>query len=51
MSRLSLPVPNKAQRTVELLYKSMEGRMHAGPSGSCPVDLSLSFVQMCQAQS
>jgi len=51
MSRLSLPVPDKAQRTVQLLYKTMEGRMHAGPSGSCPVDLSLSFVQMCQAQS
>lgn len=51
MSRLALTVPDKAQRTVELLYRTMVGRVHAGPSGSCPVDLSLSFVHLCQSQS
>jgi NADPH-dependent glutamate synthase beta subunit-like oxidoreductase len=51
MSRLSIITQNKAQTTVEELYKDLERRISASPSGLCPVDLAASFLKMCHAQS
>ena len=51
MSRLSIVTQNKAQRTVEELYKDLERRISASPSGLCPVDLAASFLKLCHAQS
>ena len=51
MSRLSIITQSKAQTTVEELYKDLERRISASPSGLCPVDLAASFLKMCHAQS
>ncbi|MCC8045258.1 MAG: FAD-dependent oxidoreductase [Clostridiales bacterium] len=51
MSRLSIITNNKAQTTVESLYKDLERRISASPPGLCPVDLAASFLKMCHAQS
>lgn len=50
MSRLKIATPNQAQLTVERLYKDLERRIIASPPGLCPVDLQLSFLRMCHAQ-
>jgi len=50
MSRLQIATPNKAQLTVERLYKDLERRIIASPPGLCPVDLQLSFLKLCHAQ-
>ncbi|MGL5260655.1 MAG: NAD(P)-binding protein [Lachnospiraceae bacterium] len=50
MSRLKISTPNKAQLTVERLYKDLERHIIASPPGLCPVDLQLSFLKMCHAQ-
>lgn len=50
MSRLKIATPNRAQLTVEQLYKDLERRIIASPPGLCPVDLQLSFLRMCHAQ-
>ena len=51
MSRLSIITQNKAQATVEELYKDLERRISASPPGLCPVDLAASFLKLCHAQS
>ncbi|MEG1608859.1 MAG: FAD-dependent oxidoreductase, partial [Clostridia bacterium] len=51
MSRLSIITQNQAQTTIEELYKDVERRISASPSGLCPVDLAASFLKMCHAQS
>ena len=51
MSRLEIPVPNKAQVVVEQLYKDLERRIEASPSGLCPIDMSKAFLELCHAQS
>lgn len=51
MSRLSILTQNKAQMTIEELYKDLERRIAASPPGLCPVDLSVSFLKLCHAQS
>lgn len=50
MSRLSIITQNKAQTTVEELYKDLERRIVASPPGLCPVDLAVSFLKVCHAQ-
>lgn len=50
MSRLHLDQQTQAQRTVERLYKDLERHLIASPSGACPVDLQLSFLKVCHAQ-
>ena len=50
MSRLKIATPNQAQLTVERLYKDLERRIIASPPGLCPVDLQLSFLKLCHAQ-
>ena len=39
MSRLKIATTNKAQLTVERLYKDLERRIIASPPGLCPVEL------------
>lgn len=51
MSRLTIITENKAQVTMESLYKDLERRIVASPPGLCPVDLTSSFIKMCLAQS
>lgn len=50
MSRLKIETPNRAQLTVERLYKDLERHIVASPPGLCPVDLQLSFLKVCHAQ-
>ena len=50
MSRLEVKVPGQAQAVVEQLYRNMERRIAASPPGLCPVDMALSFLTLCRAQ-
>lgn len=50
MSRLKIETPDQAQLTVERLYKDLERHIIASPPGLCPVDLQLSFLKVCHAQ-
>lgn len=50
MSRLKIETPDQVQLTVERLYKDLERHIIASPPGLCPVDLQLSFLKVCHAQ-
>lgn len=50
MSRLKIETPNRAQKTVEQLYKDLERHIEASPPGLCPVELQLAFLKLCHAQ-
>ncbi len=50
MSRLQLSNPDSVQETVDRLYQDLERRLIASPPGLCPVDLQLSFLKLCHAQ-
>ena len=50
LSRLDIKTPSRAQTVVDNLYRDMERRIAASPPGLCPVDMSLSFLQLCHAQ-
>lgn len=51
MSRLEIPIPNRAQLVVEELYRDFERRIESSPSGLCPIDMSKAFLELCHAQS
>ncbi len=51
MSRLKIRTRSQAQELVDNMYAGMERRIAASPSGLCPIDVSLSFLSLCQAQS
>lgn len=51
MNRLSIITSNKAQSTIESLYKDLERRIVTSPPGLCPVDMALSFLKLSHAQS
>ena len=51
MSRLEITAPDKAQLVIEGLYKDLERRIESSPPGLCPIDMSLTFLQLCHAQS
>jgi NADPH-dependent glutamate synthase beta subunit-like oxidoreductase len=51
MSRLSIVTKDRAEKTVEALYKDLERRIQASQPGLCPVDLAASFLHMCHSQS
>ena len=51
MSRLDIKTASKAQTVVDRLYKDMERRIASSPPGLCPIDMSLTFLQLCHAQS
>ncbi|MGI5958024.1 MAG: NAD(P)-binding protein [Massiliimalia sp.] len=50
MSRLKISTPDSAQLVIEGLYKDVERRIVASPPGLCPVDMALSFLKLCHAQ-
>ena len=50
MSRLDINTPSRAQSVVDGIYRDIERRIAASPPGLCPVDMALSFLSMCQAQ-
>ena len=50
LSRLDIKNPSRAQTVVDNLYRDVERRIAASPPGLCPVDMSLSFLQLCHAQ-
>lgn len=50
MSRLTVVTPNKARSTSERLMREFEQRIIASPPGVCPVDMQLSFLKVCHAQ-
>ena len=50
MSRLEVKMPTHAQSVIEQIYSSMERRIEANPPGLCPVDMTLNFLNLCQAQ-
>ena len=50
MSRLEVKMPEQAQVVIEQIYSSMERRIDANPPGLCPVDMTLNFLNLCQAQ-
>jgi len=51
LSRLDIKTPSRAQTVVDNLYHDMEQRIAASPPGLCPVDMALSFLRLCHAQS
>lgn len=50
MSRMYMETPSRAQTVVEGLYRDVERRIAASPPGLCPVDMALSFLRLCHAQ-
>ncbi|OHW63358.1 NADPH-Fe(3+) oxidoreductase subunit beta [Andreesenia angusta] len=50
MSRLRIITKDRAQATVEDMYKDIERRIASSPPGLCPIDLSISFLKMAHAQ-
>ena len=50
MSRLTMITSDRAQTTMEGLYKDLERRIAASPTGLCPVDMAAAFLKMCHAQ-
>ena len=50
MSRLSIETPGRAQTVLDGLHLDMERRIHASAYGLCPVDISLSYLRLCHAQ-
>lgn len=50
MSRLTMITSDRAQTTIEGLYKDLERRIAASPTGLCPVDMAAAFLKMCHAQ-
>lgn len=50
MSRLYINTPDTAQIVVEGLYRDVERRIVSSPPGICPVEVSLSFLKLCHAQ-
>ncbi len=51
MSRLRIRTKSQAQELVDNMYAGMERRIAASPSGLCPIDITLSFLNLCHAQS
>lgn len=50
MSRLTVTTPDVARSTADRLTKEFEQRIIASPPGVCPVDMQLSFLKVCHAQ-
>lgn len=50
MSRLSIETPGRAQTVLDGLHLDMERRIRASAYGLCPVDISLSYLRLCHAQ-
>ncbi len=50
MSRLKIEAKSHIQETVENMYKDFSRHIIASAPGQCPVDLQLSFLKVCHAQ-
>ena len=50
MSRLDIMTPSRSQTVIDGLYRDVERRIASSPPGLCPVDLALSFLRLCHAQ-
>ena len=50
MSRLDIMTPIRSQTVIDGLYRDVERRIASSPPGLCPVDLALSFLRLCHAQ-
>lgn len=50
MSRLEVYTKSRAQSVVDDLYKDLERRIIASPPGTCPVDMTASFLKLFHAQ-
>ncbi len=50
MSRLDIITPSHVQTVLDGLYKDIERRLIASPPGLCPIDMALSFLRLCHAQ-
>lgn len=50
MSRLQIEEKSRVQETVENLYKDFKRHILSSTPGACPVDLQLSFLKVCHAQ-
>ena len=42
--------PSRSQTVIDGLYRDVERRIASSPPGLCPVDLALSFLRLCHAQ-
>ncbi len=51
MSRLEFKQKSQAQREVEALYGDIQRRVITSPPSQCQVDMTCSFLKLCQAQS
>ena len=51
MSKLTLFRSDKQENVKENLYKDLERRLIASPTGLCPVDVTNSFVRLCLSES
>jgi len=51
VSRLEFKKKDQAQKQVEGLYKDLQRRIIASPPEQCPVDMTGSFLKLCEAQS
>jgi NADPH-dependent glutamate synthase beta subunit-like oxidoreductase len=50
MTRLSIETPTSAEVVLRGLYRDIERRISASSPGLCPIDMSLSFLRLCHAQ-
>lgn len=50
MTRLSIETPSSAEVVLRGLYRDIERRISASSPGLCPIDMSLSFLRLCHAQ-
>ena len=48
--RLTAGAPKREDTTTERLMQEFEQRIVASPPGVCPVDMQLSFLKVCHAQ-
>lgn len=51
MERLKMRAPSQGQKVLDGLYEDIERRIGSSPLGLCPVDMLLSFLRTCHAQS
>jgi len=51
VERLKIESPGKEQQAFKELCNNVSRRISASPIGSCPVDMTLSILRMCHAQS
>lgn len=51
MSRLSLDTTTAAEEAASALYHSLQLRMAAAPTASCPVEIASTYTHLCHSQS